>query len=640
MPVTTQALGTITVLALAVGLTTSPVAADARPATVPAPAASAVPVDAAPAGSAVPDPEDWKPSEPVGLTGPVSEVLDDAPERGPVRVVTLTADSAGRPEISVTVAENRGDAADAVEDARAVPDTLAVVVDAKVSLADTPRPVTAGDPAAAASDAGPVSGTAALSNDAYRRLQWPLNRLYGESVWASGTGAGQVVAVVDGGVDASHPDLAGAVLPGTDLVAGSGDGRSDPDGHGTHVAGVIAAQAGNGLGIAGLAHGAKILPVRVLDANGEGWYSDIAAGIVYAADHGATVINLSLGGTSTDPVMQSAVDYALAKDVAVVAAAGNAGQSCAELRYPKPGLNCGNPVSYPAAFPGVVGVAATDSTDVRAAFSQYGSYVDVAAPGVSVYSTYPSGRYVYMDGTSMASPYAAAAVALIRAKFPAMSGPEATARLTGTAYDLGAADRDSLYGAGLVQPLAAVSGSVPPPAASTVTGLGVSFTAVTAGQSVLATTTVRTSYGTKVNGTARLCSRRITVRAYTCASVAVRDGVAAKALRVDAGTYVYAQFTGTAAAKAGTSRTVRIYARPRVTVAGGSGKLTFRVYQPRGQRVSVQLYSRGAWRTVKTSAASSTASRTVSGLSRGTYRVVVAASADLLTVTSGKTAVR
>ncbi|WP_449064288.1 S8 family serine peptidase [Planomonospora algeriensis] len=402
---------------------------------------------------------------------------------------------------------------------------------------------------------------------------------------------------------------------------------------------MIAAKAGNGRGVAGLAHGAKILPVRVLDADGYGLNSDIAAGVIYAADHGATVINLSLGGPTHDPVIQSAVDYALAKDIAVVAAVGNAAESCAKVRYPEPGWNCGNPVSYPAALPGVIGVAATDSTDVRAAFSQYGSYVDVAAPGVSIASTYPGGEYVYMNGTSMASPYAAAAVALIRAKFPAMSGPEATTRLTGTAYDLGSAGRDSLYGAGLVQPYAALVGSVPPPAVSTATGLSVSTT-LTAGQSAVATATVRTSYGTKVTGTAQLCTRRVTVRTYTCANVAVRDGAAAKTLRVDASTYVYARFTGTATAKASTSRTVRINARPKVTVAGGSRKLTFRVYQPRKQRVSVQRYSRGAWRMAKVVVASSTASYTVGGLSRGTYRVVVPAATDLLSATSGSVTVR
>ncbi|GAT68036.1 peptidase [Planomonospora sphaerica] len=649
MPATTQVLGTIAALALAAGLTASPAAADVRPAAaVPPPALSTAPAVSTAPDDAAPAPEEWQPSGPAGLTGPVSEVLADAPERGPVRVVTLTADSAGRPEVSVTVAEDRGEAAEAVQDARAVPDTLAIAVDSKVSAVGGASPLLA---------AGTASAAAAWVDDAYRGAQWPLNTLSAESVWKSATGAGQIVAVVDSGVDAAHPDLAGTVLSGTDLVVDRGTGQSDPNGHGTHVAGIVAAKAGNGVGIAGLAHGAKILPVRVLDADGSGWSSDVAAGITYAADHGATVINLSLGSPGSDPMVRSAIDYALAKDVVVVAAAGNSAQDCSKVSNPYPGENCGNPVNYPAAFPGVVGVAATDSADARAAFSEYGSYVDVAAPGVRVRSTYPSSRYLDMSGTSMASPYAAATVALIRAKFPAMSAAQATARLTGTARDLGTAGRDPYYGAGLVQPLAALSGpsgeaapvtapaptpaTAPTPApVSTVTGLKVSATTVTAGQSVVATATVRTSSGTGITGTAQLCSRRVTARAYSCANVAVRDGIAAKSLRVDAGTYVYARFAGTATAKASTSAAVRIHARPKATVAGGRGKLSFQVYQPRRQRVSVQRYHRGAWRTVKTSAASSTASRTVSGLSRGTYRVVVAASADLLTVTSGKTAVR
>ncbi|GAA3127208.1 hypothetical protein GCM10010466_17540 [Planomonospora alba] len=742
MPATARLLGalaavTVTAAAVTAGVTARTSASpDDGPAAAPAAAstaASAASPSASPAPAGRPDAsgagtrasertdspaprrtspapavEDWKPREPVGLTGPVSEVLAGAPERGPVRVVTLTSDAAGRPQVHVTVAEDRRKAAGAVEDARAVPGALAVVVDSKATAADTgaadtntadtsttaadtpsdpaddapssgdtasqdatappaedtsPQDATgtvpeatgaagtgaagtgaAGTGAAETTAAAPgtaVSASAAKVNDALRSRQWPLDRLSAESTWASATGAGQTVAVVDSGVDGSHPDLADAVLPGVDLVRGTGDGHYDPDGHGTHVAGIIAAKAGDGVGVAGLAPGAKILPVRVLDESGSGWTSDIADGIFYAADHGATVINLSLGGPGADPIMGAAVDYALARDVVVVAAAGNSGQSCTQVPYPMPGENCGNPVSYPAAFRGVVGVAATTSADARAVFSQYGSYVDLAAPGVDVLSTVPARRYASMSGTSMASPYAAAAAALVRARFPEASAGQVTARLTGTALDLGAAGRDSLYGAGRIRPLAAVADSGTPfPPDATATGLALSASKVTAGQSVRATVTVRTAVGAGISGTARLCSRRTTASAYRCATVPVRSGTGTAWLRADAGTYAYARFTGTATAAASTSRTARVGARPKVVVRGGEKKVTLRVYQPQRQRVSVQRYRKGKWRTVKRVTAARASAYTVRRLPRGTYRIVVPATRDLLAVTSGKVRVR
>ncbi|MBG0827339.1 type VII secretion-associated serine protease mycosin [Planomonospora sp. ID67723] len=658
---------------------------DARPVSAPPPAGTRPPTPedgpvSAPATTAVPPRggqpappgprprprprEDWKPRDRAGLTGPVSEVVADAPERGPVRVVTLTSDSAGRPKITVTTAEDRRQATGAVLDARTAPDVLAVTVDSKVSVADEPRPVTAADPAegtaadptegaAGTAAPGPTAAAAATANDTFRYVQWPLDRLSAEAAWTSATGTGQTVAVVDTGVDGSHPDLTGAVLPGADLVTSGGDGRTDPNGHGTHVAGTIAARAGNGLGVAGLAPGARILPVRVLDSEGSGWNSDVAQGIAYAVDHGATVVNLSLGGPQDDPMLKAAIDYALGKDVVVVAAAGNSGRDCATLSSPMPGVNCGNPTEYPAAYPDLITVAATDETDARAVFSGYKPYVDLAAPGVDVASTYPSGRYVYMDGTSMATPHVAAAAALIRARFPAMGVSEVAARLVGTAHDLGAAGRDDFFGAGLIQPLTAVTAAdsgqptptpdapeEPAPPAVTDTELSVSGTTLAPGQAVKMTVTVQTASGAPVTGPARLCIRRISASAHTCANVAVHDGTAAISLRVNAGILAYARFTGTAIAQASTSPTATVLVRPRVTAAGGKQRLAFRVDSPQKQRVRVQQYSRGGWRTVRTVTVSHGAYHTVGRLSRGTYQVVVPATADLLPVTSAKISVR
>ena len=178
------------------------------------------------------------------------------------------------------------------------------------------------------------------------------------------------VAVVDSGVLGNHEDLAGIVLSGTDFVGG-GNGWNDQLGHGTHVAGSSPPTSRTVSGITGAAPSVKILPVRVLDGGGSGQSSDVAAGIIYAADHGARVVNLSLGGTHADAGMHAAIQYAISKGSVVVAAAGNSGES-------------GSPKIYPGAFPEVVAVGAIDSNRQRASFSNVGDYVDVVAPGVDV----------------------------------------------------------------------------------------------------------------------------------------------------------------------------------------------------------------------------------------------------------------
>jgi serine protease len=398
--------------------------------------------------------ESWRPGGATGLTGPVSDVLVDAPATGPVRVVTLVEDADGRPRIEVTVAADRTVAEGAVEAARAVPGALAVTVDQPVHAAHvgSPAPVTE---AAAAQVAQGTVGAAASSDDTYRSLQWALDRLAADAAWALQTGTGQTVAVVDTGVDGTHPDLAPRLLPGADFIDVGGDGRIDPNGHGTHVAGIIGAVANNAQGIAGLAPTASILPVRVLGADGSGWTSGVADGLIWAADHGAAVANLSLSGSTPDSVLATAVQYAQSKDVVVVAAAGNERQN-------------GNPVRYPAAFPGVLAVAATDSADGSASFSSTGSYVGIAAPGYDIVATYPVARggYVSLSGTSMASPYAAAAAALIRAHGPGLTATQVVDTMVATASDLGPVGRDDEFGAGLIDVIAALeaAGYVGPPA--------------------------------------------------------------------------------------------------------------------------------------------------------------------------------
>ncbi len=199
------------------------------------------------------------------------------------------------------------------------------------------------------------------------------------------------VAVIDTGVDATHADLAGAVIAGASFlssispacVSGGYPGGTDDNSHGTHVAGVIAARSNNGIGIAGIAQNARVMPIKALDCTGSGSISDIASAIVYAVDHGARIVNISLGSSSDSATLQNAVQYAAARNVMIVAAAGNCGQGSTRC------LNTTNLIEYPAAYPGVVGVGATSMDDTIASFSTQGPQVAISAPGVRIISTTP-----------------------------------------------------------------------------------------------------------------------------------------------------------------------------------------------------------------------------------------------------------
>ena len=291
------------------------------------------------------------------------------------------------------------------------------------------------------------------TNDPLRPEQWALDRVSFESAWTITQGQGVKVAVIDSGVRGDHQDLAGTVLPGIDFVSPGGNGWNDRNGHGTHVAGIIAAAANNGVGVAGGAPRVKILPVRVLAADGSGSSENVARGIVWAVDHGARVINLSLGGPDPSPGTEVAIEYANSRGVIVLAAAGNGAQQ-------------GNRPSYPAAFPETVAVGAVDSNLSRAYFSNFGSYLDIAAPGMHVLSTYGLGRnaYAYMNGTSMATPYASATAALVVAVNPALSANGIRTAIQHTAIDLGPPGPDVDFGSGLINPHAAVLQALPKPA--------------------------------------------------------------------------------------------------------------------------------------------------------------------------------
>jgi thermitase len=232
----------------------------------------------------------------------------------------------------------------------------------------------------------------------YQGYQYGPQNTYTNSAWDYTRGSsGQEIAVLDTGVDYNHPDLDGKTIRGYDFVDNDYY-PMDLNGHGTHVAGTAAAETNNGTGVAGMAPNTKILAVRVLDANGSGSLADIADGIRYAADAGAEVINLSLGCDCNTTTLKNAVDYAWNKGSVVIAAAGNDGVST---------------TFEPASYANVIAVGAVDSRDRKASFSNYGSWVDVTAPGVDIASTVPNNGYSYMSGTSMASPHVAGLAGLL-----------------------------------------------------------------------------------------------------------------------------------------------------------------------------------------------------------------------------------
>ncbi len=245
----------------------------------------------------------------------------------------------------------------------------------------------------------------AISNDVSLSQQWGLFKINAanatsQSVWDVTTGNTNIkIAILDTGIEESHSDLSGKVVGSANFT--SSPTVIDQDGHGTHVAGIAAAATNNNNGIAGTGYNASLLNAKVLDDTGSGYYSWIANGIIWAADNGANVINLSLGGPSSSFALQDAVNYAWSKGVVITAAAGN---------------NNSSSPSYPAYYQNSIAVAATDSNDSKASFSNYGSWVDVASPGVAIYSTVNGNSYATWSGTSMATPFTAGLAALVWAK--------------------------------------------------------------------------------------------------------------------------------------------------------------------------------------------------------------------------------
>ena len=316
----------------------------------------------------------------------------------------------------------------------------------------------------------------AVPDDPYFADQWALNNdkqtggaadadidwLEAYNTLTEETLGSVIIAVNDTGIDLDHPDLNDKLIPGWDFVDGDNVPAdvpgSGPYGHGTHIAGIAAAETNNLEGIAGVAFGAstKLMPVRIFNENGRTTVDAISKGLTYAADNGADVINMSYGGYRYSRTEAKAVKYAWGKGAVLVAAAGN---DATTLK------------SYPASYPQVIAVSATNHNDTLASYSNYGSWLSVAAPGgdesnwpySGILSTYPDG-YAWWGGTSMATPHVSGLAALLITQDPSRSNQEVRSIIEETADDLGSIGFDSIYGNGRINTFAAVQyGVVPPP---------------------------------------------------------------------------------------------------------------------------------------------------------------------------------
>ncbi len=286
------------------------------------------------------------------------------------------------------------------------------------------------------------------------QVPWGVSRIGAPNAWPTSTGEGVKVAILDTGIQYDHPDLAANVKGGISLVGA--ENSTDParwndvNGHGTHVAGIVAAVA-NDLGVVGVAPAAWLYAVKVLADNGEGYLSDVVEGIDWCVSNGMQVVNMSFGASEDFYSFRLACSKAYLQGLLLVAAAGNEGDGG---------------VSYPAKYESVIAVAATDANDDVPSWSSKGPEVELAAPGVGIYSTYRGSSYATLSGTSMASPHVAGAAALLWARCPSLSNDRVRSLLRDLAEDLGAPGWDNCYGYGLVRvPVYEVTLSISPPEA-------------------------------------------------------------------------------------------------------------------------------------------------------------------------------
>jgi subtilisin family serine protease len=279
--------------------------------------------------------------------------------------------------------------------------------------------------------------------------QWAIDKIGADVAWEFSSGQAITVAVIDSGIDANHPDLAGRIVPGYNFIDKNTD-TTDQCGHGTHVAGIIAAAADNAVGVAGVAPQAYIMPIKVIGENCMGSYSRLMQGIIYAVDHGVRVISITSGGSYDHSGLHDAILYARSKGVFVAVAAGNRGSD--EPFYPG---------SYEESFT----VAGTDDHDNSYNNTNFGQQIDISAPAVGIYSTYwdknQGSTYAYLTGTSMATPHVAAVAALVLAIDPKLSLDDLENTLIHSATDLGDAGWDAKFGWGRLTAWRAVAAVSP-----------------------------------------------------------------------------------------------------------------------------------------------------------------------------------
>ena len=274
-----------------------------------------------------------------------------------------------------------------------------------------------------------------VPNDPYFASQWHHAKIMSPSAWELGVGStGVPIAIIDSGVDPNHPDLMAKLQPGYNFLANNSD-THDVLGHGTAVAGSAGAIASNAAGVAGVAWNNPIMPLVVLDANDWATYSNISNAIIYAVNKGVKVINISLGGSSPSSTLDNAINYAWNNGALVFASAAN--------------YNVSTPY-YPAACANAVAVAATDSADNKASFSNYGNWITLAAPGVSILTTNNGGGYGYWNGTSFSSPITAGLAALIWSANPQLTNQQVLEILKNSADDLGVSGYDNVFGHGRI----------------------------------------------------------------------------------------------------------------------------------------------------------------------------------------------
>lgn len=272
-----------------------------------------------------------------------------------------------------------------------------------------------------------------------QEVDWGIDYVNAPQEWANSIGTGVKIAIIDTGISKKHPDL--TVTGGVNLIDTTENKKWDDDnGHGTHVAGIIGA-CDNSIGVVGVAPASELYAVKVLDSNGDGQISDVIEGIEWAIENDMDIISLSLGTNIYSQALEDACEVAYDSDILLVAAAGNSGDGNLDT----------NDVDYPAKFDSVIAVAAIDCNNATPIWSADGTEVELAAPGVSIYSTYLDKGYEFNSGTSMAAPFVSGVAALAKSENPSLSAEEIRNLLNSNAMDLGFAGKDETFGFGLVQ---------------------------------------------------------------------------------------------------------------------------------------------------------------------------------------------